>query len=843
MSSEKDPEHIGKALVGFASNNIFPDSERLSAAPVEEPVILAAYGALNDAKIALQSDIREVSRDIAPNVQTWITTAKALQADIETSRALASKIVKQAEEDKDHNDSELQKAHVEFLEKEVQFNSEVNEALLYIKEVEVSLRHAEELAHQKKYLESLEALSSSTAVLERLSKSVATKRVYTLLKLKGDAAKKSIHEQFLSSWNSLVKVDPAGIFTIEQSGDHDRLHLEEGVVLLKAFDELDQAAISLWNHLDDAIVKPRTEIGKRSLCSLKINENSIVIKQTPPDGTIESLLQDLESFTVFLINKIPEEFVKAFAKIMMQPLSVRIRELWLDRAIPPSLDDVGQYQNSLSRVREFAEKIDKHDWPGTDSLYDWCRNAPRNWLHNRREIEAANIRQQLELGLGDTHEAEHVETHEISKEASQDIASAGVVVSDEWDAAWDSDDNDDHGQGANGNGPSGASDTLQQQSQGSIPPGLGSPKDQDEANNNHDDDADDAWGWGDDPTESTDIDVQPEDAKAESPIAQNSNRNRAVTMKEMYRISSIPQPVYDSITNICEDGAKLAKTDNSPIASAASGLLTLPTQILTMYRALSRHHYSQDESGNMLLYNDCTWLCDKLLEFKTQWETREDIAIRMRGSLKLDPEIQRIQNFSKRAYREELNSQRTAISDLLGGTQNFLQINREEDQEIAIDSATSHICSTAARWKPILPYSVWASAVGALANSLASKIILDVLDLSALDADAAERTAVLISKVETLDHLFIPAGIDIKTDSDAVRYAETPKFADQWMKMKFLSQVLQSNLKDIRMLWFESDLSLYFTKEEVLDLIELSFVDSPQSKQLKREIRDSTVSQ
>jgi hypothetical protein len=38
----------------------------------------------------------------------------------------------------------------------------------------------------------------------------------------------SIHEQFLSSWNSLVKVDPAGIFTIEQSGDHDRLHLEEG---------------------------------------------------------------------------------------------------------------------------------------------------------------------------------------------------------------------------------------------------------------------------------------------------------------------------------------------------------------------------------------------------------------------------------------------------------------------------------------------------------------------------------------------------------------------------------------------------------------------------------------
>lgn len=136
-----------------------------------------------------------------------------------------------------------------------------------------------------------------------------------------------------------------------------------------------------------------------------------------------------------------------------------------------------------------------------------------------------------------------------------------------------------------------------------------------------------------------------------------------------------------------------------------------------------------------------------------------------------------------------------------------------------------HIRTMATQWRAILPYSVLASALGSLVNKVASKIIYDVLDLQSLNADAAENTAKLISNVEALDDLF--------------NKAETPKFADQWMKMKFLSEVLQSNLQDIRMLWFESDLGLYFTKEEVLDLIQLSFEDNAKSKQLKREIRDS----
>ena len=139
------PVRVGKALVDFSSSYEFPDSEDVSAAPVEGTVVTAAYRALNDAKEALEAEIRNISRESAPDVDTWITTAKALQKDIQASRALANKIVKQAEEDKFVDEIELQELHVDFLERELRFNSQLGEALVSVKEVEDCMRRADRL--------------------------------------------------------------------------------------------------------------------------------------------------------------------------------------------------------------------------------------------------------------------------------------------------------------------------------------------------------------------------------------------------------------------------------------------------------------------------------------------------------------------------------------------------------------------------------------------------------------------------------------------------------------------------------------------------------------------------
>lgn len=165
-----------------------------------------------------------------------------------------------------------------------------------------------------------------------------------------------------------------------------------------------------------------------------------------------------------------------------------------------------------------------------------------------------------------------------------------------------------------------------------------------------------------------------------------------------------------------------------------------------------------------------------------------------------------------------------------------------------------HIRTTSETWKKVLSYSAWASAVGSLVNAVAKKIISDIFDRDDLGADEANLIAELIVKVTALDDLFVPDSKSLQgsggkngsrsTDNDTMDLGTAPltaRFADKWLKMQYLGEVLQSNLANIRYLWFESGLSLEFTKDEVVDLILLSFENNPQVRGLIKEIKESEI--
>ncbi len=52
--------------------------------------------------------------------------------------------------------------------------------------------------------------------------------------------------------------------------------IDEAVIGLKAYKELDQAANKLWQALDDVILKPRTNLLVGSIPSIQVNEVSKV---------------------------------------------------------------------------------------------------------------------------------------------------------------------------------------------------------------------------------------------------------------------------------------------------------------------------------------------------------------------------------------------------------------------------------------------------------------------------------------------------------------------------------------------------------------------------------------
>lgn len=260
------------------------------------------------------------------------------------------------------------------------------------------------------------------------------------------------------------------------------------------------------------------------------------------------------------------------------------------------------------------------------------------------------------------------------------------------------------------------------------------------------------------------------------------------------------------------------------------------------------------------LYNDAMWLADQLRQFSKDWQVRKDLNDRVYGRLKLDPEVQVLESFGKRAYTNELISQRTALTDFLAGMsfypcpfqlnsnesrqgpQNFFQQDKSEIENGA-KVVTRLIREKAEAWNKILTWSACASAIGSLVNTIATKLITDIFELPTIGVDDAQLIAEILTLVEGLDNLFIKpsAPKSSKNGNQEPAMSLTAQFVDQWLKLNFLNQVLQSNLVDIRYLWKESDLSLYFSREEVVDLIKLSFENNEKVRGVIREIEEGEL--
>ncbi len=257
---------------------------------------------------------------------------------------------------------------------------------------------------------------------------------------------------------------------------------------------------------------------------------------------------------------LPEELVRALSNVMMPDLVPRIITVWLDSAVPPSLDEMDRFQDIVEAVGVFCNALHSLHYSGYEELKEWVSNVPRVWLSKCRETALDSIRSRLAAGLGDPKEVERVETQTVSKSEGKELAANGAAADNGWDSAW----SDDEVKTSNGN------DSR-----------LESAEEDDGADN---------WGWGDDggiaatDAEDTDkpseMEVSTEDdpmeawgwsdeVTAEEPSTQEvSNTNapikkmeslqtRELTLKETYNISSIPEPVLALVLAILEDGALL----------------------------------------------------------------------------------------------------------------------------------------------------------------------------------------------------------------------------------------------------------------------------------------------
>lgn len=235
------------------------------------------------------------------------------------------------------------------------------------------------------------------------------------------------------------------------------------------------------------------------------------------------------------------------------------------------------------------------------------------------------------------------------------------------------------------------------------------------------------------------------------------------------------------------------------------------------------------------LYNDAMYLAERLADFAVNWNERSDLTTRAKTMLRLDNDIKTLQNFANRSYSAEMNTQKTVLQDLLGGIQ--------DDVKAAVEAGTSRIQTIATTWESILARSVWTQAIGSLTDSLAIHLINEVIEMTSIGQEEAYNIADAIVSAEELDKFFLPSRLSGESapvrqhDDDDEEIPLTDRYAPNWLRLKYLSQVLQSNLVDVKYLWCEGQLSLYFAVEEVVDLIKASFEDNHKTRETIREIQ------
>ncbi|KAF4808892.1 Centromere/kinetochore protein zw10-like protein [Colletotrichum siamense] len=845
-------EQLVDAIVSFALEGSFPD-EQVSSLSLSSSDLSPAIDALEKAKGELETEIHTINEETKGDVSSWVSNAKSLQEDILRSKRLADDIVRQSEapqvSGKAIQDAE---EHIHFLEREVMYTEQLHDALRGIQHVNELLGEVEQAMNERRIIDSLRWLEKSWTELDAVPVNKKTCRVMRLLDLRAFELKSNVHDVFDHVWASLVHTDlQAGSLSIYGKLEGEQMTLSEAIIGLQAYKEVEDRMSKLWHEVDQAIVSPRMDAEASSLPSIRASEN-VVELNGEAGRTIDELFTDLRKLVEFLAARLTPDLLMFFSPIMMSDLVPRLIKVWLDGAVPATLKDIDRFQAVIQSARGFCEVLEENGFTGFTELKEWVGSAPSIWLAKCRETALDSVRNQLSNGLGAPKQVEKVEKQMVSrsegKELTANNAAAGAATDDDWGAAWGVDDE-----------PADEKDTTQQSQEEDDGADAWGWDDEDQGADKKEeepaqpsqepaaadeDDAADAWGWGDEDATEPAQEPEPKPQPRKSPAKQEKmatpagDDSREMVLKEIYHISSMPEPVLELILAILEDGAALTRPEyeNSPVAAAAPGLFSLPTFALAMFRAVSPHYYALDIGGNMFLYNDAMYLSEKLSELASAWKSRADLTTRAQNMLRIDNDIKSLQNFATRAYTNELGVQKTVLRDLLGGDQSLMQ---QDELDSCVDSAVARVRSLAVTWESILSRSVWYQAVGSLADAISSKIISDVMESSTIGQDDAYRIAQLIAKITELDDLFLPSRTAASSGSGKDEIPTTAQYAATWLRLKYLSEVLQSNLNEVKYLWCDSELSLYFSADEVVDLIEASFDANPRMRETIRAIREN----
>ncbi|KAF1974030.1 hypothetical protein BU23DRAFT_505803 [Bimuria novae-zelandiae CBS 107.79] len=853
MSSQVSDQELGDVLLQSVQTGSFPQSENVASAAVGSDALPILRQTLEKARDDTKDQIRQISREAASDVDGWVTQARKLQADIKLSQETAKEIVQQAEAGKEKT-AKVQDAvsKVSFLHSEIAYNESLVQVVEQLKDISTLLESAQEAAVCSHILHALERLEDAHGAFRRLGPFENT-RVVGLLNTKADQLRSAIVENVTGIWNNLISVNTSDrrIILREQAkemGSDDAMNIGMVVQALTKLGLLDNFIARLSREFDSVIVQPRLTIGSDHVVSaLTIHGDDMHIAGQVSDTSVKAALEDIQAIAEYLSTRMPPDITIPLSEKLIPVIANRLISSWLLPAVPLSTKGISDFQETLSLVLGLVEFFDELGWSGQQRLTEWVDKSAEIWLARQKEAAIAQVQRILPRRVQEKKTVERVETQILSK---GDTLGRHEEQDEEWGAEWG---DEAAAEEPAKNGEQGQNDAAEEEDMSAW--GM----DEDEPQESHketeepragaqgEEDAED-WGadWGDEEEPKQAL-TAPASKSAAEPTANEQagkpSKDREMTLREMYTVTAIPDAIIELILQAVTDVGTLntPELSGSAIAPASGGLFAIPSLLLAMYRATAATHYSRDIAGNMLIYNDCTRLSDRLRVFladQAEKDKSSSLPSHLKSSVrlkpKLDGDIKAIEGFGKRAYGREMESQRTILRDHLDAAQGFSSCTKmpfAAECDNAIAMTIDRIADVKNAWKPVLSHSVLLQSLGSLVSTVLSKFIADIEDMTDIAEDESKKLRGYCVSLSSLNHLFM------SEDGEGQERDMTGVYTPNWFKFQYLSEILDSSLADIKYMWTDGELKLEVEVDEVVDLIKALFAESDYRRKAIADIR------
>lgn len=806
--------------------------------------------------ITCQNEVRKVSRDAASDVDEWISQARKLQDDMKRSRETSKEILQHAEEGK-ANTARVQDAasKVGLLNNEIAYNESLARVIEQLRDISTLLDSAQDAAVRGHVMYAIERLEDVDGAFKSLGRFGNT-RVVAVLKGKEAQMRKAIIDVLTESWSGLLDVDAVNNKvslkdTIERQTTID---INAVVEQLKKLGLLDKFVTQFNRDFDKAILSRRLIIGQdQVVTAFDIQGDDIQLTGPVNDGSVKATLEDIHKIAEYLSARLPPSIALPLSAKLMPTIASRLIKDYLLPAVPTSTDGVQDFQETLSYVLGLVEYLDELGWTGQNQLVEWVDRSAEIWLAKQKENAIAKVQRLFPKQVKIKKKVERVETQVITKgDALHPAQDVQDEPENDWGADW------------------GEEDEAKEDNTSAVPEveeedlsAWGLEEDEPASNTTSESkahekepaDEEDAEDWGGDWGEDEDTKSAPSpQAHTKSPPrktngqpAQQQPTEQHVTLRETYTVTAIPDSIIEIIQQVIADVETLNKPElvKSAISPASGGLFAIPSLLLAMYRATAPLHYSADIAANMLVYNDCERLSDRLRTL-IQEQADKDQASTLprllqpshRLAPKLEADIRTIDGFGRRAYGKEMESQRQIIRDHLEDAQGFQGCTNVPFATVcddAIATTIDRIGDVKRQWQNIVSQRVLVQSLGSLVSTAFTKFINDVLDMSDIAEDESRKLHSYCMSLGTLNQHF-------QTEDETGETRDTSSlYIQNWFRLQYLGEILDGSLADIKFMWNDSELKLEMGADEVVGLIEALFAPSDLRRRAIADIRRTSM--